>query len=124
MTDRTVQPGRPNQLDQLGRFAAIGRNGLLDHHVHATGNEFANSCEVFPGRNGDHGEVRISRRVPRPSRERCRNSSAIAPVAISGRIDRAGELEFRVLLENARVVAADHAKPHDSPARGRGRHVP
>ena len=115
VADGSVQPGSADQRDQLRSLRRIGGDRLLDKDADARGDQLAHNREVLSGRH------RCDREVGAPLDELLDRGQDVAGVlhraeAVAGLVDRAGELDSRVGLEDASVVAADHAQPHDSTA--------
>ena len=97
------------------RLAVLQRAGqrLLHEHVHPRRRQRLRGGAVLIRRHGEDREVERSRREQRVEVGVDHPGVVHGVVAITTRVDGAGELDLRVHLEEASVVAADHAQAGD-----------
>jgi hypothetical protein len=102
--------------DLMGRVGGRGQ-WLLDQHRDTRGRELLRHRQVQFGGDGDDGELQGTEAEQRGDRVEHELGTVHGPEAVPAGIDGAGELHSVGILQEPRVMAADHPQPDHRPAR-------
>jgi len=113
VADRAVQPGAADDVDDRLGLGHGGGQRLLDEDVDAGGGERLDGREVLLRGHGDDREVGRAGGEQLVEAGEDLGGVADGPEAVAAGVDGAREAHLRHVLQQACVVAADHAETED-----------